>query len=487
MSATEEPETTRSAVTPDFDKRQVLEHDMSAYSFALMAEFATTHAARQLGKAAAIVDRTDGIRNGLMPEENSKVADMLRRADINLERAKNYQAIAERHAVAVTVKSEPRVYGPHSRNSWYMDLAAVAVPGDLTGAAARLERYSRELSVEAKAGSVEGRRALDVVSSRSRSAGEDAVENERRAMSSGATSGGSFVTPQYVVDHQFALFNSYPPSFIEQTTKVPDAGYGMELYVPAFGSASTVAQQMTENSGVTDTSPTASYLSTALVTFAGEVDVSQQFFDRAGPVGADVVIHAALAQQLQTEVNLNAITQAIAGGGTVTGAGSFTAANFLGDISKAKMQMETTAGTRLPATHVFMQPDFYSWSIAQMDPNGRPLLLPANSNAVLPIQAAADGSPPVGFTGERLGEAAVFTDGSIPNASTPTQTQIIVANAADVLTMTSEPVVRAFVESDAQDLTVIIQLYALTGCIVRHGTSVQVISGAAYLSAPTFA
>jgi hypothetical protein len=261
----------------------------------------------------------------------------------------------------------------------------------------------------------------------------------------------------------------------------------LELYVPAFGSASTVAEQVAENSGVTDTSPTASYLSTALVTFAGEVDVSQQLFDRAGPIGADVVIHAALMQNLNTEVNLNAITQAIAGGGTVTGAGSFTAANFLGDISKAKMQMETTAGTRLPATHVFLQPDFYEWSIAQVDPNGRPLLLPANSTAVLPIQAAADGAPPVGFTGERLNGTAVFTDGSIPNASTSTQTQIVVANAADVLTMTSEPVVRAFVETEAADLTVIIQAYALTGCLVRHATSVQVVTGGAYLSAPTYA
>jgi HK97 family phage major capsid protein len=485
--STEDPETTRSAVTPDFDHREVQEHELSSFSFALAAEFAEHHAARQIGRATQIILKTDAHNLGMLsPEENSSVADKFRRADINIGRAKNYREIADKHAIAAAVKSEPRVYGPNSRHSWYMDIARRAIPGDLTGAAERLARYSQELAVEAKAGSREGKRALDVVSTRARSGGEDAVESERRAMTSGASSGGSFVTPQYVVDHQYALFNSYPPSFIEQTTKVPDAGYGMELYVPAFGSAAAVSQQ-TENTGVTNTSPTASYLSTPLVTFAGEVDVSQQFFDRAGPVGADAVIHAALSQQLDTAVNANAITQAIAGGATVTGAGSFTAANFLGDISKAKMNMETTAGTRLPATHVFMQPDFYEWSIAQVDPNGRPLLLPANSNAVLPIQTAADGSPPVGFTGERLLGTAVFTDGSIPNATTSTQTQIVVANAADVLTMTSEPVVRAFVETEANELTVIIQLYALTGCIVRHGTSVQVVSGAAYLSAPTFA
>jgi hypothetical protein len=47
--------------------------------------------------------------------------------------------------------------------------------------------------------------------------------------------------------------------------------------------------------------------------------------------------------------------------------------------------------------------------------------------------------------------------------------------------------VRAFVETEAAELTIVIQLYALTGCIVRHGTSVQVVTGGAYLSAPTFA
>jgi HK97 family phage major capsid protein len=351
MSTSPESEdtSTRSAVTPDFDKREVAEHELSSYRFALAAEFAETHAARQVGKASAIIAKADAHRyGGLLPEENSKVADALRRADINIERAKSYREIAERHAVAVAVKSEPRVYSPTSRHSWYLDVARTVVPGvEMTGGAERLARYSQELAVEAKAGSAEGRRALAIASTRARQSGEDAVDSERRAMPSGSTSGGSFVTPQYVVDHQYALFNTYPPSFIEQTTKVPDAGYGMELYVPAFSSASTVAEQVAENSAVSDTSPTASYLSTALVTFAGEVPVSQQFFDRAGPIGADAVIHAALMQQLETEVNLNVITQVTANAGTVAGASSFTAANLLGDISKAKMQMETTAGTRL--------------------------------------------------------------------------------------------------------------------------------------------
>jgi hypothetical protein len=117
MSTTEDTEdtTTRSPVVHDFDKREVAEHELSSYSFALAAEFAENWAARQIGRATAIIAKADAHRyGGLTPEENTSVADKLRRADINIERAKNYREIADKHAVAVAVKSEPRVYSPTS-------------------------------------------------------------------------------------------------------------------------------------------------------------------------------------------------------------------------------------------------------------------------------------------------------------------------------------------------------------------------------------
>ena len=41
-----------------------------------------------------------------------------------------------------------------------------------------------------------------------------------------------------------------------------------------------MAQQVGENQGIANVSPSAEYVTANLVTFAGEVDVSQQLFDR---------------------------------------------------------------------------------------------------------------------------------------------------------------------------------------------------------------
>ena len=51
----------------------------------------------------------------------------------------------------------------------------------------------------------------------------------------------------------------------------PDPGYGLTIDVPLFNSASTVGQQVAENSGVTNTSPSGQYVTANLVTLAGEV------------------------------------------------------------------------------------------------------------------------------------------------------------------------------------------------------------------------
>ena len=63
-----------------------------------------------------------------------------------------------------------------------------------------------ELAVEAKAGSAEGRRALNVAATRGRSRGEEGVRNEVRALTSGASSAGAFVPPIFLLEAgQFAL------------------------------------------------------------------------------------------------------------------------------------------------------------------------------------------------------------------------------------------------------------------------------------------
>ena len=417
----------------------------------------------------------------------TKFIERVSRAQVFGDLAEKFRALGEDHRRAVVVRSEPRVYGPGSGNSFYLDVARSALPGTAYhgDAVARLARHSQEVSTEAKAGSAEGRRALRVAETRGREISDGAVLDERRAMTTGSTSGGALVTPEYLVSN-YALFRAFPASFYEQSVKLPDPGFGMTAYVPAFTSAPTVAQQF-EGGTVSNSSPGAGYLSANLVTVAGEIDVSQQLFDRAGPIDFDEIAHAALADSLAQQLDQYALTTALATAGTVAGAASFTAAKLWGDIATAKAQMLTTAGTKLPASHLFVTPELGEWLLSQVDPNDRPLLLPTPANTVLPIAPGPNGGPPLGYTGNRLLSTAVFEDGSIPVTSPAYDTQIVVANMAEVFTLTSEPSLRVIPETLAPDLLVTIQLYALLGVVVRHTAAIQTITGAAYPVAPSFA
>ena len=388
---------------PERDALDAPGHAWTALAAETAAEFSERWRDGQLRAAAKLIRKHGASTTGKLPGDvATEVERFLRIADESAERAARFRGVRDGHSTAA-VRSEPRTYGPNSPNSYFMDVARAAMPGihGHSDAVANLERYSRELAVEAKAESPEGRRAMMAAATRGRTRGDEGVHNEQRALSTATGSAGAFTVPIYL-QSSFGLYNSFPPAFLEQCSKVPDPGYGMTLNLPSFTSAPTVAEQTSENSAASDSSPGAGYLTSSLVTFTGEVEVSQQLLDRAGPIGMDQYLHDALVQQLDTQMDVYAIGQALATAGTVSGASSFTAAGLFGDIANAKSAMETAAGTKVPATHTFSSTSFVDWLEAQADPNGRPLWLPACSEAVLPIQPSSSGGPPVGFTGERL-------------------------------------------------------------------------------------
>src|SRR5665213_3869052 len=217
----------------------------------------------------------------------------------------------------VTVKSEPSTYGAGSENSYFLDLARSAHPGSrLHGAAVkRLNQHAQEIGWGVANKSEDGKRAVREMQTRGRSFNgtEDgaraAVRNltEYRALSTATNSGGAFVTPQYIVE-DWASYRSYEPTFCDQTNTVPDSGWGMTINVPAITAAASVAQQ-TEGASVTASNSTGGYLTSNLVTFSGEVDISQELFDRSGPLGIDRVIYQQLTQALHTQVDSYVLTQ----------------------------------------------------------------------------------------------------------------------------------------------------------------------------------
>jgi hypothetical protein len=260
----------------------------------------------------------------------------------------------------------------------------------------------------------------------------------------------------------------------------------MTLNVPALTSVATVSQQSGENRAVANSSPSGTYLTGALKTFAGEVDVSQQLLDRSGPaVTIDQVVYSELQHSLEMQADSYVLSQALADAGTVTNSRTFSVAGLWQDIQEACSQMQTASGVVLPATHCFVQPDFGRWALSQSDPNGRPLALPTPVDAPVPTPLGEDGRGPQGHLGVRVLDLPLFTDGSIPSGASST-TQIVLANMPSVYTLVTEPVCRAVPEPLAADLEVAPQCYALVGTVVKHDAAIQIVGGSAYPASPTW-
>jgi len=458
------------------------EHDRLTPSGHLMAATHAQTAARYAEKArdglitaAARTIRRHGAENtGRLPDEaREQVAGFLSRADRNDDRALRYRAAAEQH-LKLAVKAEPRTYSPDAPASFWRDTALAALPShpERSVAVERLERHRREVDVEIKAGSPEGRAALAQFATEARHRGIP-VGEVRAAMTTGSSSGGSFVTPAWLQD-LWAVYRSQLRSFTNQCTHVDAPDYGMQVNIPSFTSATSVAQ-MTQNSGVPMATPSGIVITATMVSMAGEVTVSQQLFDRGGPVGFDRFITEQLKEQLDAAVNSYVLTQALANAGMVTDATSLTIPKFYTDLSSAREKLTDTAGVRLAATHVFSTSDFAGWVTRQVDSQNRPIVTPSAAA----IAAFSDDPLQAGFLGLTLpGNLRWFADDMIPLSST--HTQVIVAKPSTIAVVESEPLPFAYEETFATTLSVVVGVRSYVAAAVRYPKAIAAISGAGY-------
>jgi HK97 family phage major capsid protein len=423
---------------------------------------------------------------------------------------------------SVEVVDEPKVYGEGSPHSYYADLARVALRtfGYNNGAAeGRLNTWShqveREIADDTKFGreavkqirGMEGvrtengehaRRTVEEIRSRGRVAmGDKGMEVRSLASGSGATAsssgggGAAFVTPVFYVN-DYAPYREVGRAFADQCNKQPLPDYGMQLYMPQVTAKAGVAQQ-TEGSGVNESDPTFAYLSGALITEAGQVTVSQQLLDRAGPnFSFDRMLFDQLQRDLAPNVDTYVLTQALSSplGKTTNWTGNssafdLTAQNsagasggFYGQVSKAKAAIRTTAGTVLNPTHLFVDPARWEYIAAWTDTTARPMVVP---NYAGPYNAAAGGSADgdegiEGATGYNLNGLRVFTDHNIPAPATGAD-QAIVGALAEVYVYEGPQVPRVIPQTYANNLQVLIQLYEYLAVIVRYPSGVYTILG----------
>jgi hypothetical protein len=444
---------------------------------------------RRLQHAHDVIERAAD-HGSMKPEDERRFLTAVRQAasdQRDLEKVAELEREARaRASVSAAVTSEPRTYSREGEHSFFVDVARLALgPADegYRAAKARIDRHGIEVGHEMRANSREGRVARAQLRELTRTEDRDAhrrafTDEETRAASTASMAG--FVTPVYVLD-QWAAYRDVQRTFADQLDRQGLPEYGLAVHVPSFASAASEAQQSPENSAGSETDPSGADHTTTVKTIEGHVTIAQQLHDRGMTGGGsfDLVVGRQLRQHYDQQVDAYALAQALSGAGAVAGQSTFGFAGFYQDLASCREKLTDAAGVRLRPTHVFTTSDLHSYATRQVDATtNRPVVVPQFAPGV-PLWDDGDDSKWAGFTGTVLPGAALwFTDDSIPASGS--NTQLVVSRPDTILAFEGAPVLRAFEETDAAQLSVVVQLYGYACVLPRYPKATAVATGNAY-------
>ena len=384
----------------------------------------------------------------------------------------------EMRSATVTVKSEPRTYSEHGEHSYFLDLAKRNLRGD-PDSTRRLQRYAVEVEGEIRVGSEEGIRAARAINELRR--GPQPAE-QRVGMTSASTSGGDFVTPQYLVSMWIA-YETPSRAFANNCTPLPLPSYGLSFNVPSFDAPADIIEQTHENTSVeAAANPAGEYVTATLVTHAGAYPISQQLFDRGGYEGTggtfDAIVYQQSKKQLDSAIDTYVLVQTLANAYEVNQSTAATVPQFYLDLATARNNMADAAGVKMPGTHVFSTSDFAGYITSQVDGDGRPIVTPDAAA----IASRADDPTWGGWLGLILpGNLRWYADDNVYAATPPaTDTTILVGSPADVLLWEGDPVTFAYPETRAGELTVMLGIREYVASIPRHNYAFAYITGSGY-------
>lgn len=394
------------------------------------------------------------------------------------------------------VVAEPRTYSLTGEHSYMKDLV-VTHPTWQGGSAsrseaqARLDRHNYETAVEIANDTEEGRKAQVVIRQENRDAAASSAVikelrsrgraggTEVRALTTGTGSGGAFAPPVYLLD-LYAPYRTAGRAFINSLAQHPLPQSGMTINIPAMSNAAGVISQGTQNvQGSNETDPAAAYLSANVVTLFGQITVSQQLLDRTGPWDGsyDAVMFDQLTRAYNTQADVYALTQALAGAGAFAyTSGAPTTALFYSKINGAQATIRTAAGVFRNPTALFLQPTRWSFLAAQVDTTGRPLIVPNAQSPMNALMAGGENPGVEGFTGYNMAGLDVYQDANIPTPGTGAD-QAIVLDPSAVLNFEGNLVPRVLPQTLGNQLSVILQVYAYIAVLPLYPTAVQAISG----------
>jgi HK97 family phage major capsid protein len=370
-----------------------------------------------------------------------------------------------RPTVSTHVLSEPEpVYARTSRNSFALDLVRASTAGlDIGGEARRRLQEHGEYMAE---------------------------RYEMRDISRVDGSGGYAVPPAWLVDQYIELARA-GRAFANTCTRMPLPGGTDSINIPKVLTGTTVGIQTADNTTVSETNLTDTFINAPVRTIAGQQGVSIQLLDQS-PIQFDQVIfsdlvraHAGLLDQ-QVIYGSGSSGQVLGvtntPGITSVAVASLDITGFFKAVANALQLINTTRF--LPAEVVVMAPRRWSWLISLLDLQNRPLVVPTAGG---PFNAAGilqdvDSQQVVGHV---LG-LPVITD---PNLSTTqgsgsNEDWVYVMRSTDILLWESGLRSRVLPETRAANLTVLLQVFSyIAASAARYPQSVVQLTG---LTPPSF-
>lgn len=237
---------------------------------------------------------------------------------------------------------------------------------------------------------------------------EVAVEGEHEGRATTTSSFAGLVVPQYLVDESAMLLRVGRP-VANAVNRMPLPAQGMSLIIPRGTTGASVTSQATENSSLSSTDEVWANLTVPVCTLGGQQDVSRQSLERGTP-GIDSIIYLDLRKAYNVQVD----TQVLNGSGSsgqmlgilntsgiyassVYGAALTTAAFYT--KSAGALSAIASAGTAVIPNVWVMHPRRWYWLSAQLDSQGRPLVVPSTGgNAAM--NGMAINANPGGYSGD---------------------------------------------------------------------------------------
>jgi HK97 family phage major capsid protein len=360
--------------------------------------------------------------------------------------------------------------GPHS---YLRDLAYAAIGSHPRAPEAneRLQRHGHEMEIDARA---------NPNGIACRMLGGPAALEERAGLTTVTGAGGTFVPPIYLVADYVPLQRPHRPFADAITTQQLPHGTD-SINIPKINTGTAVASQATQNTAVLETDLTDAYLTSPVVTIAGQQTVSLQLLEQS-PISFDEVVLEDMVRALHAELDRQCINGSGASGqlqgllnipSFVTVAYTDASPTVPKLWSKLSLAIETVHANRFaPPTAIFMTPLRWAWFLAALDStNNRPLVVPIEQG---PYNALAVNTDPVseGRVGS-VGGIPVYVDPAIPSnlGAGTNQDPVIVLRTPDIFLWEGGVTTRALPQTLGNQLSILFQTYQYAAYLANRYVS----------------